>query len=454
MSPTDALSTEDDATDTRTGLPHTVKTRTAKVRRANFASAWLGWMLDGFETYSIVLVGGLVVTDLVGQGASPLYFGTILAVQLIAWAVGGLASGVLIDYFGRRRVLMVSILTYAIATGLAALSPNFAIFLVLRIIAGLGMGAEWGPGSALIAETWSDHTRGRGVALLQCAFGVGFLVATGVFWMLGPTEPGTWRWMLAIGGLPALIVLFVRRRVGESPMWQDADKRRRAAIARARSGETLEAQERALTTFTLRRLFSDPTSRSRMLKLLALSAASLVGWWAVSTWVPVYAGAAVKAAGAAPTTTTLIVVAYNVGGVVGWLVWGVLADTLGRRWALFSYFAGALVLTWVLFGIHYSSLGVLTLVIAINGFFTLGQMGWMATYPGELFPTHLRGSAITVVFNVSRVFAAAGALLAGSIVGGLGGIATAALAIGSIYVLGLVFALIAGPETKGRPLPD
>ncbi|RTL61342.1 MAG: MFS transporter [Pseudonocardiaceae bacterium] len=423
-------------------------------RRANFASAWLGWMLDGFETYAIVLVGSLVVADLVGKGASPIYFGTILAVQLIAWAVGGLASGVLIDYFGRRKVLMASILTYAIATGLAALSPNFAIFLVLRIIAGLGMGAEWGPGSALVAETWSDRSRGRGIALLQCAFGVGFLVATGVFWLLGPTDPGTWRWLLAIGALPALVVLFVRRRVGESPMWEDADARRRAATARAAKGEALDEHERALTVFTLRRLFTEPTSRSRLLKLLACSTASLVGWWAVSTWVPQYAGAAVKAAGAAPTTTTLIVVAYNVGGVLGWLAWGVLADAIGRRWALWSYFAGALVLTWVLFGFQYSSLGLLTLVVAVNGFFTLGQMGWMATYPGELFPTSLRGSAITVVFNVSRVFAAAGALLAGAIVGGLGGIATAALVIGSIYVLGLVFALIAGPETKGKPLPE
>ncbi|WP_103381296.1 MFS transporter [Pseudonocardia dioxanivorans] len=426
----------------------------AKTRRANFASAWLGWMLDGFETYAIVLVGSLVVADLVGKGASPIYFGTILAVQLIAWAIGGLASGVLIDYFGRRKVLMVSILTYAIATGLAALSPNFAIFLVLRIIAGLGMGAEWGPGSALVAETWADRSRGRGIALLQCAFGVGFLVATGVFWLLGPTDPGTWRWLLAIGALPALVVLFVRRRVGESPLWEDADARRRAAATRAAQGETLDEHERALTVFTLRRLFNEPVSRSRMLKLLACSTASLVGWWAVSTWVPQYAGAVVKAAGAAPTTTTLIVVAYNAGGVLGWLAWGVLADTIGRRWALWSYFAGALVMTWVLFGIHYSSIGLLTFVVAVNGFFTLGQMGWMATYPGELFPTSLRGSAITVVFNVSRVFAAAGALLAGAIVGGLGGIATAALVIGSIYVLGLVFSLLAGPETKGKPLPE
>jgi MFS family permease len=174
----------------------------------------------------------------------------------------------------------------------------------------------------------------------------------------------------------------------------------------------------------------------------------------VSTWVPQYAGAAVRAAGATPGTVTVIVVAYNAGGVLGWLVWGVLADRIGRRWTLWSYFAGALVLTWVLFGVHYTSISLLTLVVAANGFFTLGQMGWMATYPGELFPTHLRGSAITVVFNVSRVLAAAGAVLSGAIVASVGGIATVALIIGSIYLLGLLFALSAGPETKGIPLPD
>jgi MFS family permease len=439
-----------------TGIAPTVGTvdaRKARVRRGGFVSAWLGWMLDGFETYSIVLVGPLVVAALIGPNSSPIYFSTILAVQLIAWAVGGLTAGVLIDYFGRRQVLMVSILTYAVATGLASLSPNFWIFLVLRVIAGLGMGAEWGAGSALVAETWKDKTRGRGMALLQCAFGVGFLVATGVYWLLGSQDPSTWRWLLAIGALPALVVLFVRRSVGESPMWEDADQRRREARKRVRDGGAVTAEDRALTTFTLSRIFGDPTSRNRMLKLLALSTASLVGWWAVSTWVPQFVGPIVKATGHVPATVTLIVALYNFGGVIGWLVWGVLADTLGRRGALFAYFAGALVMTWVLFGLDYSSLTVLSIVVAVNGFFTLGQMGWMATYPGELFPTSIRGSAISMVFNASRVFAAAGALLAGSIVSGLGSISTAALTVGSIYVLGLVFAFIAGPETKGKPLP-
>lgn len=423
-------------------------------RRAGFASAWLGWMLDGFETYSVVLVGGLVVADLVGPHASPMYFSVVLAVQLVAWAVGGLASGVLIDYFGRRQVLMGSILLYSVATGLAALAPNFGLFLLLRVLAGLGMGAEWGPGSALVAESWPNRSRGRGVALLQSAFGVGFLIATGAFQLLDGTGPHVWRWMLLLGAVPALLVLLIRRTVGESALWQATDERRRAVARRNRAGEQLSEEERALIGFPLRRIFTDPRWRTRLWRLLVLSAASLVGWWAVSTWIPRYVGEAVQAAGSSTTTVTLIVLAYNVGGVLGWLLWGVLADLVGRRPTLWGYYLGALLLTWLLFGVEWHSLGLLTVVVFVNGVFTLGQMGWMATYPAELFPTAVRGTAITTVFNATRFIAAAGALLSGSLVAGLGGISAAALAIGSIYVLGLFFALAAGPETRGRPLPD
>jgi len=422
-------------------------------RRANFASAWLGWMLDGFETYAVVLVGGLVVADLVGPKASPLYFSLVLAVQLVAWALGGLTSGILIDYFGRRRVLMGSILLYAVCTGLAAAVQNFELFLLLRVLAGFGMGAEWGPGSALVAETWPDRSRGRGVALLQSAFGVGFLLATGVFFLLDGTGPGKWRWMLLAGAVPALLVLLIRRTVGESELWQSADRRRRETARRARSGERLSADEQALVRFPLRRVLANPLWRSRLLRLLVLSAASLVGWWAVSTWIPRYVAAVLQEAPASPNVT-LVVLAYNVGGVLGWLLWGVLADLVGRRWTLWGYYAGALVLTWLLFGLNWPSTGALTAVVFVNGVFTLGQMGWMATYPAELFPTAVRGTTITTVFNATRFIAAAGALLSGSIVAGLGGIATASLAIGSVYVLGLVFALIAGPETRGKPLPS
>ena len=194
-------------TTTATSPPAPASTR--RQRRSAFASAWLGWGLDGFETYAIVLVSSFVVADLIGPNSSAVYVATIVAVQLVAWALGGLASGVLIDYFGRRRLLMYSIVLYTVATALSALSPNFAVFLILRVIAGFGMGAEWGPGSALVAETWPDRSRGKGLALLQSAFGFGFLAATGTFFLLQQIDgTTTWRWMLARrrGARPAVAV--------------------------------------------------------------------------------------------------------------------------------------------------------------------------------------------------------------------------------------------------------
>lgn len=167
-------------------------------RRHAFAGAYLGWMFDGYETFATVLVASFVVNDLVGPGASernPYYVGGILAITLLSWAIGGLASGVLADRFGRRRVMIVSILWYSVCAGLTALAPAYGVLLVLRFLTGLGMGAEWGGGSSLVAETAPPRRRGLRIALLQSGFGVGFLIATGVWQLVNQGNPGDWRWM-------------------------------------------------------------------------------------------------------------------------------------------------------------------------------------------------------------------------------------------------------------------
>ncbi|KAA9162634.1 MFS transporter [Amycolatopsis acidicola] len=421
-------------------------------RGVAFAAAYLGWVLDGYETYALVLIGSQLVAELVGPHASPLYFGGLLAVQLVAWAIGGLCAGVLTDYFGRKRVLMYSILVYALFTGLSALASEYWVFLLLRVVTGLGMGAEWGPGSALVSEIWPDRSRGKGIALLQSGFGVGFLLATGAYWTLSATGAGQWRWMLVLGAVPALVALFVRRSVRESELWEQTDARRKEVRARVRRGGELGAEDRALSRFTVAAILADPVLRRRLLGLLVLSAASLIGWWAVSTWIPSFVGQAVSGQGAAKSVTTWIVLGYNFAGVLGWLVFGALADKIGRRWTIWGYFLFSLGAVWLLFAVPYGSLGTLGFFVFVNGFFTLGQMGWMATYPVELFPTHARGTGITLVFNTTRFIAAAGALLSGYLVSAFGGIQVAALAIGSVYVLGVAVTFLVGPETKGQPL--
>src|SRR5207302_820232 len=128
--------------------------RTAASWRALIVS-FLGWMFDGYETYALSLVAGVALRQLrpPDQLASiPIYIGGLLAVTLVGWATGGIIAGVLADYIGRKRMLMLSILWHALFTGLTAFAGSYTSLLILRFLTGLGLGAEWGPGTAILGE--------------------------------------------------------------------------------------------------------------------------------------------------------------------------------------------------------------------------------------------------------------------------------------------------------------
>lgn len=426
---------------------------TRRDRIHGFTAAALGWMLDGFETYVVVLVGPQVVATLVGPDASPIYFGGILATTLVAWAIGGLLSGVLADYIGRKKTLMLSILWYAVFAGLTALSPNFVMFIFLRFLAGIGIGAEWGPGSALVGELWKNRTRGRGVALLQGFFGVGFIIAT-LAWLVLNTGPESWRWMFVLGVLPAFVAVYVRFFVSDPELWVNSNEQRKQARTRVNTAEDIDPKDVALTRFTMVQVFSDAAMRWRTLVLLLLATVTLIGWWGTSTWIPAYTGVLAGETGADPADAIpYVALAYNGGGVIGYIMLGVFADFYGRKPTMFAYFLGALIMVPVLFLVA-DTIMMLGVLAAINGFFTLGQFSWIPIYSIENFPTYVRGTAMTIIFNLTRFIAAAGALSAGVLVGVFGGISTAAVVVGSVYVIGVLVALRAGPETKGQPLPD
>jgi MFS family permease len=420
-------------------------------------ASWLGWMFDGYETYALVLVAAIATRQLVAADQVeqlPIYIGGLLAVTLVGWATGGVLAGVLADYVGRKRMLMYSILWYAVFAGLTALAPNYWILLALRFCTGLGLGAEWGPGTAMVAEFWPPAVRGRAAAVLQSAFGFGFLLASAVWLVVGPMGPAAWRYMFVLGVLPALLLLYIRTHVQDPALWVAADERRRAAQERAAQGQDLGPEDRGLVRFTMHHVLAVPELRRRLALLLAMSLSTVVGWWATSTWIPQYAGQIAARAGLeAPQWATYTALTYNTGAIAGYLVFGALADLWGRKGTTCLYFAGSLLLVPVVFqGVH--DPGLLLVAAAANGCFTSGLFTWIPIYTPELFPTHVRGSAISLVFDTSRYVAALGPLLAGWLATVLGGIGSAAVIVGLIYVLGLVVTPWAGPETKGQPLPD
>jgi MFS family permease len=418
--------------------------------------AVLGWVFDGYETFATVLITPSIVNDFIGPGAAgkqPLYVSGILAVTLLAWGLGGLLAGILADYIGRRRVLIYSILWYSICAGLAAFAPNYTILLLLRFLTGIGMGAEWGAGSSLVSELWDDRNRGKGIAILQSTFGLGFLLAAGLWQVVNTGTPDAWRWMYIIGAVPAFSTLFIRRRVKDPAIWVAANVRRRNIRMRIAAGEVVGDCDRRLTKSTLSQLLESPERRRRVGLLFLAALSTTMGWWAVSSWIPLFS--AQQLAGRVtnlPSAITTVVVAYNVVGIVGYIVMGALADRIGRKAAMMIYFAGSLIVVPLLF-LTPASPPLFVMLAAINGFFTMGQWTWIALYPSELFPTQMRATAITFVFNTTRFVVAGGALLSAAAIHFFGSISVAATVIGSGYIIGLLVTPWIGPETKGLPLP-
>ena len=413
-------------------------------------------MFDGYENYAFVLVMPIAMRQLVPPDQIDrvaLYSGAVLAATLVGWATGGVIFGIVSDYLGRKRVLMLSILWYSVFSGLTFFAPSYQILMLCRFLTGLGLGAEWGAGTAIVAELWPSTHRGRAAGILQSAFGAGFFVASVAWFFVGQAGPESWRYMFVIGALPALMLLYIQREVEESPMWLEARDRRRRAKAHAVTGGTPSIEDKKIVQFTLAYVTSDSQLRRRIALLLLMSLSTVVGWWSISTWIPLYAGQLATAVGQdAQRTASLTGVTYNIGTVAGYILFGALADRRGRKPTIQLYYVGSFVMSVALF-LFVSSPGVMLLVAGINGFFTLGQFSWMSVYLPELFPTAVRGTAISLVFNASRFVAALGPLFAGYVIATTGSIPATAVAMSFVYVVGMLAARVAGPETRGQPLP-
>ena len=438
---------------TKAGLPW-YRTLNATQWKTLLASN-LGWVFDGFEAFALILTVGLAMRQLLSPADLanlPTYAGGIIALTLIGWAIGGMAAGVVADYIGRKRTMILTILTYSIMTGLSAIAWDWTSFAVMRFLVGLAIGAEWVTGTAMTAEFWPDHARGRGAGLFQCGFGIGFFLASLVWLFVSATGAGAWRTMYLIGVLPALLTLWIRKSIPESTLWEEESKRRRALAERERRGEAISAAEQAITRFTLTELFAEPEVRRRTIVGLIMATASAVGFWAISTWVPPFGGAmAAKTGLPAAQWASYTGMSFTAGTIVGYVAFGFLADVFGRKPITMLYFALSLLLTPVMF-LWTPTLTALLTIAALLGCFSSGQFTWMSTWLPELYPTRMRATGAGFIFNASRIPAAFGVLIAGAIIAQLGGYGNAVMTIATVYLLGLAAAPFL-PETHGKPLP-
>src|SRR5262249_51470394 len=391
-------------------------------------AANLGWVFDGYETYALIISVGVALRQLLDPASYaqiPVYAGTVIALTLLGWAIGGLIGGVIADYIGRKRAMLLAILAYSIMTGLSAFAWDWLSFAVLRFLVGLAIGSEWVTGTSIVSELWPDENRGKGVGLMQCGFGNGFFPGSVAWLFIRPLGPDSWRVMFLLGVAPALLTLWIRRAIPESDKWERVNERRAAATERKRSGAALTGPEESLARFTVLDLFAEPEIRTRVILTFLMSLASSFAFWGISAWMPPYmASVAGKAGLPALHWASYVAMPANGASIFGYAAFGFLADIYVRKPITIAYVALAFLSVPVFF-VWTHDLTLLLLAGAFSGIFVSGQYTWMAAWLPELFPTRVRATATAFVFNAPRLIAWIGPLISGWLIANFGGFSQA-----------------------------
>lgn len=410
-------------------------------------AAWLGWVFDSMDSmiYALVLhpalhdllqanAGGAAVSD----GAIGWYGGIIFSIFLVGWAIGGVLFGVAADYFGRTKTLVVTILIYALFTGLAALSQDWWHLAIYRFLTALGIGGEWAAGASLVAEVWPEEKRAKAAGILQSAWAVGFFLAAAWYLLL---QNYSWRVLFVVGILPALVAVLVRLWVKEPERWVKAHAQ--------------ELQSGAARHPKIPELFQGRLRRATWVGS-ALAFVAVFGLWGATNWTPTLVRTLPDMAGLPEAQLKRDVfyatMALNLGALIGYLSFGPLADRFGRRPAFALMCAGSLVMVPVTFLAPHAYVHVL-LLLPLLGFFNNGIFSGFPIYLPELYPTRVRATGAGFCFNVGRVLASLGPFVTGFLVTVLGSFGRAASAVALIYLVGLAILPFA-PETRGKPLPE
>jgi MFS family permease len=390
----------------------------------------LFWLFDGYETFALLLTIGPSLHQLLPPSelsTLPRIAAYLISITLFGWAVGGAIGGIVGDRLGRRRTMIGAVVLYSVFTGTSALAQNWEMLALTRFLTGIGIGAEWAVGTSLLQEVWPERLRTRGAGVLQAAFSGGFVVASLLWLLVGSSLGGSWRWMYAVGILPALCVAFLGGSIPESERW-------------AQTAHSLGVIAEALRD----------NARNLIVSII-VSISITLGFWAISSWVPTYVATLAPNPKDAVFFAGLAGLLYAIGEILGCIGFGLLADISGRRRTLVLYLAGSVVITPIVFLLIRDVTTVVALQI-VNGILTGGLYSWFAVHPPELFPTRIRSTAIGLIFNAARFLAMFGPILTSSLIGLFGGYGPAATTLACIFLIGIIAVLFL-PETKGKPLP-
>jgi len=433
--------------------------------------AALGWLFDTMDQNIFNLVRQPSLIELLKShvpaaeldATAKQIGGSITAIFLIGWAVGGFTFGILGDRLGRTRTMVITILIYAAFTGLSGLAQTPAQYALCRFLTALGVGGEFAAGAALVAEVWPGRSRAMALGLLQSLSAMGNIMAALITLALSTVS---WRWAYAVGAIPALLVVWIRASVREPERWEQAKQAAQQDGARKELGNISE-------------LFRDPVLRRNTIAGVLLALAGVGALWGAAFFLPDLVGSALKPLVARmPHIANLsepdkaaaikamlqayrskIFLVQQVGAFFGMFAYAALSERTGRRPALLLFFILAFAVVQGTFWSLHDPLSGYLWAFAL-GFCALAPFSAYTVYFPELYPTRLRATGVGFCYNCARILAAIAPFTLGNLsrvfaspTDETAGLRMAASIVASIYFVGLI-GLVWAPETRGKPLPD
>ena len=398
--------------------------------------SWAGWV---FDFYDLILFTFLLIPIGKELQLSNMELSYVLGSSLAATAFGGVMFGILSDRYGRKSVLQWTILTYSVGTFFSGFSTNLEMLVLFRIVTGLGVGGEWATGQTYVGETFPAHVRGRYGAVMQTGAPFGIVLASLVGGFLAPAIG--WKACFFVSILPALLIVYIRRRLPESDVW--LERKRLDTVESARGMRSL-----TLILGKFASLFSREY-RKLFLQSLILAVFDMSAYWFTYSWLPGYLHqqrefSLVKSA--------LWMLVTQAGGVFGYLSFGYVADRFGRRPAYSVYsviMALGLIMITLLWEIIVIYPAIILSCMFLVGFGT-GMFSGYGPLFAELFPTDIRNTAMGSAFNLARGIQFFTPVIIAGIAERYG--------LGGGISLAALFALLTGawiwtfPETKGRKI--
>ncbi len=399
-------------------------TESSPKERKTFWASFGGWGLDALD---VQMFGLAIPALIVAFGISRAEAGLLGSVTLFFGAIGGWFGGALGDRFGRVKALQITVATFALATFACAFTTTYSQFLVLKAIQGLGFGAEWACGAVLMAEIIRPEHRGKALGAVQSAWAVGWggavLLSALVFTLV--EKDMAWRVLFALGLLPALLIIFIRRGVEEPP-------------------RSISKEDHAPFFKTLGGIFHRDVLRATLIGGLFGTGAH-GGYSALTTFLPTYLREVrqLSVLGSSAYLAVIIIAFF-----CGCLASGILSDRIGRRAnvAIFASCCVATVLIYIFAPLSNEQMLVLGFPL---GFFSAGIPASMAALFSELYPAGIRGTGVGFCYNFGRIVSAAFPFLVGFLSDRIG--LGPAIGIDAAFAYSLVLvAVVMLPETRGK----